>query len=83
MYWICEQMCFKFTLAVLQLFFFEPQLQQPKLKEVFAWHSIVFLLLYLAGHQNCIHTTALLCHMFVMTYFGNLGYDFFLVIPKL
>lgn len=84
MYFV-NKMCFKITLAMLCFFFFlfKLQLQQPKLKEVFAWHSIVFLLCYLADHQNCIDRTAILCHILYVIYFGNLGYGFSLVIPKL
>lgn len=65
-----NKMCFKITLAMLSFFFpffsfFNLQLQRPKLREVFAWHSIVFLLFYLADHQNCINITATLCHIYI------------------
>lgn len=57
-----NKMCFKITLAV----FFSPSnfsCSSQNSKEVFAWHSIVFLLFYLADHQNCIKRTAILCHI--------------------
>lgn len=79
-----NKLCFKITFRCF-FFSFKLQLQQPKLKEVFALHSIVFLLFHLKI-TRVVSTELLSCEiyiMFVIIYFGNLGYSFSLVIPKL
>lgn len=71
-----------FIIIIVVIFFFvfyfgfRFQLQQPKLKEVFAWHSIVFLFLYFADHQNCINKNCCIVSYFIFSFFC-VCYDFF------
>lgn len=59
-----NKMCFKITFAMLCILSLNLSWNSQNAK-VFAWHSIVFLLFYLAVHQSCIN---ILCHILYVCY---------------
>lgn len=69
-----NKMCFKITLSMMCCFFF-PLFPSNfscsnQTSEVFAWHSVVFLLFYLSDHQSCINRTCVkIFFVFVINFF--------------
>lgn len=84
MYWFREQTCFKFTLAVLQFIFLQTSVAAAKTERGLCLAQYcIFIIVSCRSPELYPQNFSIVSYMFVITYFGNLGYDFFLVIPKL